>query len=190
MDLRGLPTEAAWDLGRRSAERLLDLYLLEEGEPLQHLALSVWGTATIRNGGEDIAQLLALLRPSCVGWPDATHGRPGGDPLFWAVRESMSRCACPVCSAMRSSRRHAAASGPDLGGWIGRRRRMNPLAALTREQVMIGTDLGSAPGAYGAGLQALIDSGQWDNRDDLGEAFLEWSQWSYNGAGNPKPWGA
>ena len=61
VDLRGLPTEAAWDLGRRSAERLLDLYLLEEGEPLQHLALSVWGTATMRNGGEDIAQLLALL---------------------------------------------------------------------------------------------------------------------------------
>ena len=33
VDLRGLPTEAAWDLGRRSAERLLDLHLQEEGEP-------------------------------------------------------------------------------------------------------------------------------------------------------------
>ncbi|HCD49492.1 MAG TPA: cobaltochelatase subunit CobN, partial [Alphaproteobacteria bacterium] len=61
VDLRGLPTEAAWDLGRRSAEQLLDLHLLEEGEPLRHLALSVWGTATMRNGGEDIAQLLALI---------------------------------------------------------------------------------------------------------------------------------
>ena len=61
VDLRGLPTEAAWDLGRRSAQQLLDLHLLEQGEPLRHLALSVWGTATMRNGGEDIAQLLALI---------------------------------------------------------------------------------------------------------------------------------
>ncbi|MEY3767204.1 MAG: cobaltochelatase subunit CobN [Cyanobacteriota bacterium] len=61
VDLRGLPTEAAWDLGRRSAELLLDQHLMQEGEPLRHLALSVWGTSTMRNGGEDIAQTLALL---------------------------------------------------------------------------------------------------------------------------------
>ena len=61
VDLRGLPTEAAWDLGRRSAELLLELHLQEEGEHLQTLALSVWGTSTMRNGGEDIAQALALL---------------------------------------------------------------------------------------------------------------------------------
>ena len=31
VDLRGLPTEAAWDLGRRSAELLLELHLQEQG---------------------------------------------------------------------------------------------------------------------------------------------------------------
>ncbi len=61
VDLRGLPTEAAWDLGRRSAALLLELHLQEEGDHLRSLALSVWGTATMRNGGEDIAQALALL---------------------------------------------------------------------------------------------------------------------------------
>ena len=61
VDLRGLPTEAAWDLGRRSAELLLESHLQQEGEHLKTLALSVWGTATMRNGGEDIAQALALL---------------------------------------------------------------------------------------------------------------------------------
>jgi cobaltochelatase CobN len=40
---------------------------------------------------------------------------------------------------------------------------------------------GSAPGAYGAGLQGLIDSGQWRDRGDLGEAFLAWSGWRYGG---------
>ena len=44
---------------------------------------------------------------------------------------------------------------------------------------------GSAPGAYGAGLQGLIDSGQWDGRADLAEAFLNWSQWDYGAVGEP-----
>ena len=44
---------------------------------------------------------------------------------------------------------------------------------------------GSAPGAYGAGLQALIDSGVWSERAELGEAFLQWSQWRYDGSSNP-----
>ena len=43
---------------------------------------------------------------------------------------------------------------------------------------------GSAPGAYGAGLQALIDSGQWEQRDDLGEAYVAWSAWRYDGTAN------
>jgi len=43
---------------------------------------------------------------------------------------------------------------------------------------------GSAPGAYGAGLQGLIDSGQWDHRRDLAEAFLQWSGWRYGSQGS------
>ena len=60
VDLRGLPTEAAWDLGRRSAERLLDLHLLEQEDPLRHLALGL-GHRNDAKRGEEIAQLLALM---------------------------------------------------------------------------------------------------------------------------------
>ena len=41
---------------------------------------------------------------------------------------------------------------------------------------------GSKPGAYGAGLQALIDEKGWDNRADLAEAYLVWGGYAY-GAG-------
>jgi cobaltochelatase CobN len=41
---------------------------------------------------------------------------------------------------------------------------------------------GSKPGAYGAGLQAMIDERLWEGRDDLGEAYLEWGGYAY-GAG-------
>jgi cobaltochelatase CobN len=40
---------------------------------------------------------------------------------------------------------------------------------------------GAMPGAYGAGLQALIDEGGWDGDGDLAEAYLAWGGWAYGG---------
>ena len=188
VDLRGLPTEAAWDLGRRSAERLLELHLQDEGQHLRHMALSVWGTATMRNGGEDIAQLLALIgvRPVWDGptrrlvdlevIPPALLGRPRVDVVLRI--SGLFRDAFPQLVAWvdQAQRMVAMLDEPDD---------LNPLAAITREDGFQGRIYGSAPGAYGAGLQALIDSGAWESRDDLGEAFLCWSQWRYDGSAQP-----
>jgi cobaltochelatase CobN len=38
---------------------------------------------------------------------------------------------------------------------------------------------GSKPGAYGAGLQGLIDSGTWTTRSNLADAVLNWGQYAY-----------
>ena len=188
VDLRGLPTEAAWDLGRRSAEQLLELHLQEEGDCLRHLALSVWGTATMRNGGEDIAQLLALIGVRPV-WDGPTRrlvdleviplrllGRPRVDVVLrisGLFRDAFPQLLIWVDQAMAMV---AALDEPSD---------QNPLAALTQQEGPQGRIYGSAPGAYGAGLQALIDSGAWDSRADLGEAFLQWSQWRYGGSSEP-----
>lgn len=188
VDLRGLPTEAAWDLGRRSAEQLLELHLQEEGDCLRHLALSVWGTATMRNGGEDIAQLLALIGVRPV-WDGPTRrlvdleviplrllGRPRVDVVLrisGLFRDAFPQLLMWVDQAMAMV---AALDEPSD---------QNPLAALTQQDGPQGRIYGSAPGAYGAGLQALIDSGAWDSRADLGEAFLQWSQWRYGGSSEP-----
>ena len=189
VDLRGLPTEAAWDLGRRSAERLLDLYLLEEGEPLRHLALSVWGTATMRNGGEDIAQMLALMGVRPV-WDGPTRRMVDLELIPLSL---LGRPRVDVTLRMSGLFRDAF---PQLINWVSRAQRlvagldepdtMNPLAGRCRKEGPQARIFGSAPGAYGAGLQALIESGQWEERGDLGEAFLAWSQWSYDGSDDPK----
>ena len=188
VDLRGLPTEAAWDLGRRSAEQLLDLHLLDHGEPLKHLALSVWGTATMRNGGEDIAQLLALIGVRPV-WDGPTRRLTDLEVIPLSL---LGRPRVDVVLRISGLFRDAF---PQLVGWVEQAQQMvarldeqaedNPLAALTREQGMQARIFGSAPGAYGAGLQALIDSGVWSERAELGEAFLQWSQWRYDGSSNP-----
>ena len=184
VDLRGLPSEAAWDLGRRSAEQLIELYELEEGEPLRHLALSVWGTATMRNGGEDIAQMFALLgvRPIWDGptrrmvdlevIPLSLLGRPRVDVtlrMSGLFRDAFPQLLCWVDRAL------------NLVATLEESAHDNPLAALTSAGGPQARLFGSAPGAYGAGLQALIDSGQWEQRDDLGEAYVAWSSWRYDG---------
>ncbi|HAX74663.1 MAG TPA: hypothetical protein DCY88_02220, partial [Cyanobacteria bacterium UBA11372] len=49
--IRGIPTETAWDIGRKAAEALIERYAQENGEYPKALGLSVWGTSTMRTGG-------------------------------------------------------------------------------------------------------------------------------------------
>ena len=169
VDLRSLPTEAAWDLGRRAAALLLEQHQQQQGEPLRHLAMSVWGTATMRNGGDEIAQALALMgvRPVWDGQqrrvvdleviPVAQLGRPRVDVTL------------RISGLFRDA-------FPNLVDLMHR-------AGLLLQQTTgqrLGRIYGSAPGAYGAGLQGLMDSGDWESTADLATAFLNWSQWRYS----------
>ena len=61
VDTRAVPTPAAWQLGWKSASLLLERYRQEHGNWPRSLALSAWGTANMRTGGDDIAQALALM---------------------------------------------------------------------------------------------------------------------------------
>lgn len=192
LDLRGLPTEAAWDLGRRSAELLLELHLQDEGEHLRTLALSVWGTSTMRNGGEDIAQALALLGVRPV-WDGPTRRLVDLEAIPLSL---LGRPRVDVTLRISGLFRDAF---PQLVGWMNRATALvaaldesaadNPLAAAARREGHCARVYGSAPGAYGAGLQGLIDSGQWEQRADLAEAFLNWSSWRYGEAHGDGPGG-
>ena len=88
VDIRAIPTETAWDVGRKAAEVLVERYTQEHGEYPQTLAISIWGTSTMRTGGDDVAQVMALMgiQPVWDGLarrvvdfeilPVATLGRP------------------------------------------------------------------------------------------------------------------
>ena len=56
----------------------------------------------------------------------------------------------------------------------------NPLAGALNDGDPINRIFGSAPGSYGAGLQELISNSNWENIDDFGESFLNWSKWIYS----------
>ncbi len=188
IDLRGLPTEASWDLGKRSANKLLEMHLMDNGEHLKKLAISVWGTATMRNGGDEICQLLALIGVIPI-WDGPTRrvvdieviplsilGRPRVDVVLRI--SGLFRDAFPQLIEYVNKAQNLIAK-------LEEPIEMNPLAAALKQGKNIGRVYGSAPGAYGAGLQALLDYGQWESRSDIALAYLEWSQWRYDNNENP-----
>jgi len=59
---------------------------------------------------------------------------------------------------------------------------MNPAAAKLQAGDAAARVFGAKPGAYGAGLQALIDERVWKDREDLADAYLTWGGYAYGGA--------
>src|SRR5690606_18141691 len=75
-DPRTMPTPTAFELGKAAADEVLRVYLQEHGDWPTSLVFDLWGSQSLRTGGEEIAQGLALMgcRPQ---WDHAT-GRVTG----------------------------------------------------------------------------------------------------------------
>ncbi|MGO4117265.1 cobaltochelatase subunit CobN [Rhizobium ruizarguesonis] len=201
VDSRAVPTPAAYELGKKSAELLVRRYVQDHGEWPVSFGLTAWGTSNMRTGGDDIAQALALIgvKPlwdmssrRVTGYeiiPPAMLGRPRVDvtlrisgffrdafPEQIALFDKAIRAVGaleedaadnPIAERMRGEAARLAAAGLD------------EKTAARRAGYRV---FGSKPGAYGAGLQALIDEKGWERRADLAEAYLVWGSYAY-GAG-------
>ena len=193
VDPRSLPTPAAWRLGWESAALLLDLHRQDHGAYPKALVVSAWGTANMRTGGDDLAQVLALMgcQPT---WDDASGRVTGFDVLPLTV---LDRPRVDVTLRVSGFFRDAFPAQIDLIDSAARKVieqdepiHLNPARARYLSEVKAGVEerlaasrvYGSRPGAYGAGLQALIDEGGWQTAEDLGESYINWSAYAY-GAG-------
>ena len=188
VDSRGLPTESAWIVGSKSASQILDLYKHDNGEDLTNIAISVWATSTMRNGGEDICQILYLLgvRPLWEGTsrrvidleiiPLSILNRPRVDVTLRI--SGMFRDAFPQLIKLTSK-------AIDLISTLNEKEDLNPIAGALNKGDSLHRIFGSAPGSYGAGLQELISNSSWDNIEDFGESYLNWSKWIYHDNAEP-----
>ncbi len=183
VDSRGLPTESAWSVGCQSASQILDLYKQDNGEDLKNIAISVWATSTMRNGGEDICQILYLLGVQPI-WDGPSRRVVDLEIIPLSVLErprvdvtlrisGMFRDAFPQLVKLTYK-------AINLVSNLNEDDKFNPLAGALRDSDSINRIFGSAPGSYGAGLQELISNSNWENIDDFGESFLNWSKWTYS----------
>ncbi len=182
VDSRAVPTPTAWALGWKSANLLIEKHLQDHGDWPRTMLLTAWGTANMRTGGDDIAQALALMgvKPQwdsanrrVTGFeilPQSVLGRPRVDVtlrISGFFRDAFPQLIALVDSAARAVQ--ALDEPADL----------NPAAARAAQGEDQTRIFGSKPGAYGAGLQALIDERIWSDRSDFAEAYLEWGSYAY-----------
>jgi cobaltochelatase CobN len=201
VDVRNLPTTTAWRIGFQSANLILERHLQDHGDHLRQLGLSVWGTATMRTGGDDIAQAMALMGVRPV-WatgsqrvddfeilPLSLLDRPRVDVTLRVsgfFRDAFANLIRLFDAAVQAV---AELDEPDD---------LNPLAAKVRAErlalLLSGMDedaarrqagwriFGAKPGAYGAGVQGAIDGRLWQSREDLAEVYLNWGGYAYGGS--------
>lgn len=198
VDNRAVPTMVAWELGKRSAELLITRYVQDHGEWPKALGLTAWGTANMRTGGDDIAQALALIGVKPV-WDTASRRVTGYEIIPTAL---LRRPRVDVTLRISGFFRDAFPEQMTLFdeavravGALHEGEEDNPIAArmkieaiqlqkagltVKEAQKRAGYRIfGARPGAYGTGVQELIDSGEWEHSADLGRAWAAHSAHAY-----------
>lgn len=207
IDTRTLPTETAWSLGKQSAEKIIKAYTQEHGTWPRQIAMSAWGTANMRTGGDDLAQALALIGTRPI-WDSASRRvtgfeivslseleRPRVDLIFRI--SGFFRDAFPAQIDLLQSAINAIAN-------LDEDEKANPLAAAVRKdakRLQSSQELddatarasasarifGPAEMAYGAGLKDIIhngfQNGKWVERCELAEAYIASSAFIYGQEG-------
>jgi cobaltochelatase CobN len=163
-------------------------YVQVHGEMPRASVVDLWGSATLRTGGEEIAQGLALMccRPT---WdnatgrvtgievlPTASAGRPRVD-VTWRI-SGLFRDLFPAQIALLDAAVRAVAAREESA-------EDNPLAAACATSTTSGPSpvvriFGTAPGAYGAGVEDFL--GRDINRAQVGNAYLAAVSHSYGGS--------
>jgi cobaltochelatase CobN len=181
-DPRAIPTRSAMALAERAAAALLARHRQEQGDWPRALVIDLWGSATMRTGGEDLGLALVLLgvRPL---W-DAGSGRVSGfEVLPLAVLDrprvdvslrvsGLFRDAFAAQIALFDQAARAVAARDEAADW-------NPLVARAGARVF-----GPAAGAYGSGVDWTDAGGSylagsataWDDEAGRADAagFAAW----------------
>jgi cobaltochelatase CobN len=185
IDPRSAPTRNAWEIGRRAAEEICKRYAQDRGEWPKRIVLDLWGSATMRTGGDDLAQAFALIgcRPT---WDAASTRVSGFEVLPLAMLDrprvdvtlrisGLFRDVFPSQIALFAAAVRAVAALEESSD-------DNPLAGLEGEPRIFG----AAPGAYGVGLGARVARGDWTERSELAEAYLSATSHAYDGEGDAR----
>ena len=193
-----IPSRAAWEIGGKLANQMLQQYQdTEEGYP-ESIAMVVWAGNTVKTCGEDFAECLHLMgvRPVYLGEttrvlgvepiPLEELGRPRLDVtlrisgLFRDMYPNLIRLMDEAVTCV------ADLDEPEDRNFIKKhiRQDMENLTnqGLPKEQALDQAYIrvfGCAPGTYGSAVAHVIDSRQWKDFKDLASVFETWSSYGY-----------
>ena len=191
-----LPSAFAVKDGAEQADRLIERHMRDHGRIPKSLALVLWGTDNLKSEGAQIGQALALIgaRPRFDGFgrlagaelvPLEELGRPRVDVV--ATLSGIFRDLLPLQTRLLAEASLLAASADEP---LDR----NPVRdhALAYSKVH-GCELetaalrvfSNAAGAYGSNVNMLIDSGAWDEEDEIADTYASRKSFAYGLDGRP-----
>jgi magnesium chelatase subunit H len=191
-----IPSAYAVQDGAKQAQRLLDRYQAD-GHPLpESIALVLWGSDNLKNEGAPIGQALALMgtlpRFDSYGRvagatliPLAQLGRPRVDVVVTLSGIFRDLMPLQIRVLAEAAWLCASADEPPEQNYV----RKHALAyqqthGCTLEVASLRV-YGNAEGAYGANVNNLIESGRWDDEDELAETFSRRKGHAYGRSGRP-----
>ncbi|MEM8878054.1 MAG: cobaltochelatase subunit CobN [Pseudomonadota bacterium] len=183
IDPRAVPTRSALTLAQKTADAIVARHVQDHGDWPRSWFVDLWGSTTIRTGGEDLALALLLMGVEPV-WDDASNRVSGFEVLPLArldrpradvtlrisglFRDGFAQQIALFDAAVRA----VASRSDEDPDW-------NPLAAIAKglegdafRQATIRI-YGSRPGDYGAGLNDILARGAWGEGADLANAYLD-----------------
>ncbi|MDS0261474.1 cobaltochelatase subunit CobN [Haloarcula sp. S1CR25-12] len=201
LDPRKVPAKTASDVGSEVAEGVLERHTQADGSYPEEIGVVVWGTPTVRTRGETIAQVLALMGVEPV-WSDAGRvedvepipldelARPRIDVttrVSGLFRDAFPAAASVVHDAVEAV---AALDEPHEMNYVKKH-----VEEETEDLVADGMDESDAesaakarvfttrPGGYGAGTNKAVDEGNWEDRSDLAEVYVQWGGYAMGSRG-------
>jgi magnesium chelatase subunit H len=189
-----IPSAYAVRDGARQAARLLNRHVADGHALPETVALVLWGTDNLKTEGGPIAQALALMgaEPRFDGYgrlagaqllPPETLGRPRIDVVISV--SGIFRDLLPLQIRLLAEAAFLAASAdePSESNFV----RKHALAY----QAEHGCDLetaslrvfGNAEGAYGSNVNNLVESGRWQDEDELAETYSRRKGFAYGRGG-------
>ncbi len=186
IDPRAVPTRTAWEIGHRAAQEVLNRHVQDHGDWPKSIVMDLWASATMRTGGDDLAQAFALIGVAPI-WDNASSRVTGFKIVSPAclthprvdVSLRISGLFRDVFPAQIALFDQVVRTVSELDEEDG----VNPLAAARKLAPAIPLRVfGAAPGAYGAGLTQAIDEDSSLTRHELGARYLATASHAYRGA--------
>ena len=198
VDPNKIPSPAAWEVGVRLGDALIERYLKESGKYPDSIGILVYGTVTMRTRGDDIAEIFYLMGLKPV-WqkgsgnvcgleviPLAELGRPRLDVvprISGFFRDSFPNLVERIDEAVRLVA--ALNEAPEAN--LLRRNVFKDVEEYRKEGLGEEEALreatyrvfGCPPGTYGAGVSELIESKNWQTQEDLGNNYIRYSSHAY-----------
>lgn len=193
-----VPSRAAWRTGVRLAESLLEKYKRENGAVPESAAIVVYSGDTMKTRGDDIAEIMYLygIRPVWLAATDRVIGleaiplkelgRPRIDVtlrISGLFRDTFPNLIERIEDAVNMA---AALDEAPEDNFI--KKHINEdIQTLVKKGLPIEEAradaavrvFGCPPGTYGAGVDIMVQSKKWQNAEDLGGAYVNWSAHGY-----------